>query len=252
MKIRHIRHATMMIEFRGQRFLLDPMLSPAGSMPPVAGVADLSKNPLVDLPVDPASLVSADALIITHLHTDHLDQAALELLPRDLITICQPEDQPSLISLGFTNLVAIDEPVVWADIRIIRVGGQHGTGKIGMKMGPVAGFVLQAADEPTLYITGDTIWCPEVAAAIDMYAPAVMISYAGCARFGVGDPITMGPADVLAMVRKAPAALVIAVHMEAWNHCSLTRNELRQFLEQHGINQQVFIPADGEELELPG
>jgi hypothetical protein len=48
----------------------------------------------------------------------------------------------------------------------VRTGGRHGTGEIGEKMGPVSGYVLRGPGEPVVYIAGDTVWCPEVAAAL--------------------------------------------------------------------------------------
>jgi hypothetical protein len=57
-------------------------------------------------------------------------------------------------------------------------------------MGRVSGFILKAVGEPTMYITGDTIWCEEVKKALDIYRPEVTIVNAGGARFITGDPIT--------------------------------------------------------------
>jgi hypothetical protein len=43
----------------------------------------------------------------------------------------------------------------------------------------------------------------------------------------------------------------VAVHMEAINHCLLTRDELREKLQSEGLLGRVEIPADGETLEVP-
>jgi hypothetical protein len=56
----------------------------------------------------------------------------------------------------------------------------------------------------------------------------------------------MAVADVASVVRAAPTATVIAVHMEAWNHCLLTRNRLRDGLQQAGVAKRVAIPDDSE------
>jgi hypothetical protein len=52
----------------------------------------------------------------------------------------------------------------------------------------------------------------------------------------------MGVADVREVVARVP--VVVAVHMEALNHCFLTRAELRTRLPN------VHVPNDGETLEL--
>src|SRR5438045_2587910 len=79
---------------------------------------------------------------------------------------------------------------------------------------------------PTLYITGDTIWYDQVAETIKQYSPQVIVANAGAAQFLHGDPITMTAGDIIRVCRAAPHAQVAAVHMEAINHCLLTRKEL--------------------------
>ncbi len=117
-------------------------------------------------------------------------------------------------------------------------------------MAPVSGFVLRAPDEPALYVAGDTIWCPEVEAALDEHEPRIVVVNAGAARFDVGDPITMTAEDVAWVRRHAPEAAVVAVHMEAINHCLLARDELRSCLGREGLSEQTLIPEDGERMSL--
>jgi hypothetical protein len=56
----------------------------------------------------------------------------------------------------------------------------------------------------------------------------------------------MGTEDVKKVHDAAPAATLIASHMEAINHCVLTRAELREFAERNGISQRLLVPEDGE------
>ncbi len=71
---------------------------------------------------------------------------------------------------------------------------------------------------------------------------------AGAAQFLHGDPITMTAGDVVRVCRAAPHAQVVAVHMEAINHCLLTRKELAQ--EVVALSVQVKIPEDGRKLDF--
>lgn len=87
--------------------------------------------------------------------------------------------------------------------------------------------------------------------ALDAHEPDVVVVNAGAARFLEGDPITMTAEDVAGVCRAAPEALVVAVHMEAINHCLLTRAELGEELRRAGLADRVEIPADGETLEVP-
>lgn len=128
--------------------------------------------------------------------------------------------------------------------------GQHGTGDIGQRMGRVSGFVFQSQHEPTLYIAGDTVWCPDVKAALDAYKPDVTIVNAGGAKFAVGDAITMDDGQVLELVRYAPYTRVVAVHMDAISHCRVTRDLLRTKLAARRLLDRVAIPEDGESWTL--
>ena len=40
------------------------------------------------------------------------------------------------------------------------------------------------------------------------------------------------------------------MHLEALNHCPLTRAELRAAVDEAGVGDRVAIPADGETLRL--
>jgi L-ascorbate metabolism protein UlaG (beta-lactamase superfamily) len=250
MRLLLVRHATLLVEMAGLRLLVDPMLGPAQSQPPMPDTTNNLRNPLVELPMPGESLVKGiSAAIITHLHPDHIDQAALALLPRDRPVLCQPRDRAPIAGQGLAA-TAVEGTMEAGPLRISRTGGQHGTGAIGREMGEVSGFVIAADGEPTLYIAGDTVWCEEVREALDTYSPDVVVVNAGGARFLAGDVITMDVPDVVAVCEHAPDALVVAVHMEAINHCMLTRDALRAALAERGLEGRVAIPKDGETLEL--
>ena len=101
-------------------------------------------------------------------------------------------------------------------------------------LGPVSGFVVRAPEEPSFYVAGDTVWCPEVEQALRTYEPDVVEVNAGAAQFIDSDPITMDADDVAQVARAAPRAKVVAVHMEAINHCVLTRIRLGEAIQHEG------------------
>jgi L-ascorbate metabolism protein UlaG (beta-lactamase superfamily) len=251
MRLRLIRHATLELDSGGRRLLVDPMLDPAGARGPVENTPNDRRNPLVELP-EPAEEVAARAeiILVTHLHADHLDAKAIELLEGDRVVVCQPEDAETLRERGFTDARPVEDTLEVGGLSVARTGGRHGTGEIGERMGPVSGFAVSAPGEPGLYVAGDTIWCDEVATALDAHRPGVVVDNAGAARFSEGDPITMTADDVVAVAAHAPGAQVVAVHLEAVNHCGLSRSELRRRLHVEGLEHRVAVPEDGAEIPL--
>jgi L-ascorbate metabolism protein UlaG (beta-lactamase superfamily) len=254
MKIQLLRHAAMLITLNGQKLLVDPMLTEAGTAEPIKTRGNSYRNPLVELPLDRNDLQtllhSIDAVILTHTHFDHFDETAAQLLPKDTPVLCQPVDEEKMKSFGFHEVIPIHAFLEWEGISITRTGGRHGKGLIGKAMGCVSGYVLKVSGEPTLYIAGDTIWCREVKQALQAYKPDVAVVFAGAAQFDKGSPITMTAADVEKVCRECPDTRVVAVHMEAINHCLLTRSALSEFLSERNLEGQVSIPQNGETLEF--
>ena len=95
--------------------------------------------------------------------------------------------------------------------------------------------------ERTLASTRDHV-VPGVEATIERHQPRVAVVNAGGAEFAEGGLIIMGIDDVREVAARVPT--VVAVHLEALNHCYLTRAAIRASLPD------VLVPADGETLEI--
>lgn len=100
---------------------------------------------------------------------------------------------------------------------------------------------LQRSTQP-----GDTIWNKHVETAIEKHKPDVIVLNIGNAVFMGYDPIVMGLEDAVAVHNAAPNAMLVASHMEAINHCILSRATLRDFSVRKGFEKSLLIPADGE------
>jgi len=247
MKIHFLRHATFLLEVGKVKLLVDPMLSAKEAMDPVGNAANTLRIPMVDLPLGEAALnkmlTQLDGVIVTHTHRDHWDVRAQELIDKHTPLIIQPADEEVIRQQGFTSVYPVNSSLDFKGIRIYRTGGQHGTGEIGLKMGHVSGFVLEH-DGKRLYVAGDTIWCEEVAHALQTYKPDFIVVNAGAAQFLKGGPITMNGDDVVRVCEAAPEAKVIAVHMDTVNHCLLKRADLKKVLADRAISNCV-LPEDG-------
>jgi len=237
MNITLVRNATLILETAAGRLLVDPMLDPAGARPPIEDTANPVRNPTVELPVPSEDVVRGlDAVLVTHCHKDHLDDTAVRLLPRDVPVFCQPEDEERLRALGLDAL-PVEESVEWNGLTLHRVPAQHGFGAIADALAPVSGFVLD-----DLYLAGDTVWYEAVERTIERFRPRVVIVNAGGASFLEGGLIVMGIDDVREVVARVPT--VVCVHLEALNHCFLTRAELAAAVPG------AVIPRDGETVEV--
>lgn len=264
MQLTQVRNATMIIDYAGKKFLIDPVLAEKGAYPGFPGTpGSQRRNPLVELPLPLERLLAVDAVIVTHLHSDHWDEAARRLLPKDITIFAQnAADAAALGKAGFTRARALESEGVFAGIQLSLTGGQHGHSDIyggaaspgnpalAEDLGQVSGLVFRHPDEKTLYLAGDTVWNDQVAAAIKTHAPEAIIVNAGWAHFEGYQGIIMGCADVLNVHRAAPAAVIVATHMEALNHCLLSRAELRDFAARQGFAPSLRIPADGESLSF--
>ena len=237
MRITLIRSATVILEIAGRRILVDPMLDPAGARPPIENTANPVRNPTVELPFPAEEVVAGlDGVLVTHRHKDHFDDTAARLLPRDVPVLCQPEDGAALRGLGLDARV-VETSLDWDGLVVHRVPARHGSGAVAEALAPVSGFVLD-----DLYLAGDTVWYEAVEETISEFGPRVAVVNAGGASFLEGGPIVMGIDDVREVASRVP--VVVCVHMEAINHCHLSRAELAAAVPG------ILVPRDGETVEL--
>lgn len=138
-----------------------------------------------------------------------------------------------------------------------KTGGQHGTDAmyallpLKAALGETMGMVFEAKGHETVYVAGDTIWRPEVDQVIESFKPDVIVLNTGNALVnGFKESIIMGKEDTYTATLKAPNAKVVAVHMDAINHMSVTRDELKKYVSEKGIESKVLIPLDGETLSF--
>lgn len=253
MKIQQIRNATLILELGDKRILVDPMLADRGTLPSLRLLSSRQRNPTVELPASAEqALAGVTHCLITHCqkgHFDHLDRAAIRWLrTRNIPVICTPHDAPYLARRGL-NVQPLAEghsdPVAFLDGQIRTVRCTHGGGLVGRMMEHGVGYLIEYPDEPSVYLAGDTILTPTIREFVLRHQPQVSVVPAGGARFDVGGDIIMGLSEVLEFTAFSEGK-VIANHLEAINHCPVTRQELRQAAFDRGLADKLLIPADGQ------
>lgn len=251
MKVRLIRNATLVISVNDKKILVDPMLGEKGVLGKFPWTDDARLNPLVDLPFSELELTNLigqiDAVLLTHLHPDHWDFKAHQLIPKNMPIYCQSEDAPMIEGLGFNNIIPAAEKSVFCGIEIYRTEGKHGLGEVGGLMGKVSGFIL-LHNEETLYVAGDTVWCDDVINAIDKFEPSFIIVNGGSAKFNIGEHVTMNVSDIKELLNYYTNHKIAVVHLETVSPTVENREYILNFLSMNNILERVIIPKDGEEF----
>lgn len=254
-QMQQIRNATVKISYADTTFLVDPMLAKKGSYPGFEGTyrSEL-RNPLVELPMSTQEILAGvDAIIVTHTHLDHWDDAAQKLLPKDLPLFVQNESDAKIIrDQGFKDVRILEDKMEFGGVTLSKTGGQHGTDKmyanaqLAAFLGKAMGVVFQAPGQKTMYLVGDTIWRDQIDQALAQYSPEVVVVNAGYARVtGYEGAIIMGKEDIARAAKALPKARIVATHMDAINHMGQNREELKAYVTEKGIQGRVDIPEDG-------
>ncbi len=263
MKIHHLRNATFVIESKENFIIIDPMLGGKGTLPPFSLIKHKAmKNPTVSLPKNSSAILEkVNHCLITHSqtfglrafqHRDHLDDAGEKLLIENRIpVIARAGDEKYLKKLGM-NVVAGQEHWQTTEFcggSITAIPAKHGHGIVHKLMANGVGYILELPDEPSIYVAGDTVLTADVKKALHDFKPDIAVVAAGNAGLDLGGSILMPLEEVKDFVRLAPGK-VIANHMDALNHCPVTRDVLERELEASALLADVYIPQDGETMHF--
>ena len=178
LSVTRIVHASLILEMRGTRVVVDPWFE--------SGWMIRQQEPLG---LTPDGLPSFAAVLVTHRHHDHFDPRALRRLAATVPeVIARPELHARLAHLGFqrvTDLGWWDRTRV-GDIDVTAVPARHGV--------PENGYVL-AAGGVTVYVAGDTRYFDELVDVATVFPAldAAVLPVGGLRLLGV--PREMGPGD---------------------------------------------------------
>ena len=263
MKIHHLRNATFIIESKENFILIDPMLAAKGELPPFARLKHKAQNnPIVPLPSHSSEILSKIThCLITHsqkwgiealTHTDHLDKAGKTFLQKNQIPVASLKNDAKYLkkhNINITTELEYWKPKDFINGQITAVPAKHGHGFIHNIMANGAGFFLALPNEPSIYISGDTVLTDDVKKALKEFKPDITVVAAGNASIDIGGDILMPNEEIIEFIQLSPSQ-VIANHLEALNHCPITREQLKKELIKHDLLEKVYIPEDGEVLEV--
>lgn len=162
MRIRHLKHSCLLVETGGMRLLVDP----GGFSPDAAEARD------------------ADAVLVTHKHPDHVDPEILAAVlgaNERAVVIAEPEAAAEIADVVagapgnrvVSELRAGQREIV-EGLTISAHGGHHAIIHPDIPRVGNVGFVIEAAGEPRLGVTGDSLEPLEAFHGIDVLAFAVV------------------------------------------------------------------------------
>jgi L-ascorbate metabolism protein UlaG (beta-lactamase superfamily) len=192
--------------------------------------------------------------LITHCrygHFDHLDKSGIRLLAQKQVPVyCNSLDESFLKRRRINTIpLIINQRSKFLTGSITAFTTAHGHGLEGIFMRPGAGYFIELPGEKSIYISGDTVMTQTVKHILNDLRPDISIINSGTAILDFGKPILMPINEQLDFIRTAPGK-VIAVHLDAFNHCLTTRDILRGAVLKERLSEKVIIPQDGEMMDL--
>ncbi len=200
-RITYVGHATVLLELGGARLLTDPVLRPR-----LLGV--IERHP--EAPGDSIT-EGLDAVLISHLHHDHLDFRSLKRIDRGLPVICPAGAGRTLSRRGFKGAIELSTGESTA------VGAATVTATVAVhearryKFGPAveaAGYVIEAGGR-AVYFAGDT----DLFAEMDELAGQIDVALLPIAGWGPKlGPGHLNPRSAAEAAARIRPRVVVPIH----------------------------------------
>ena len=211
--LRWIGHSTVLIELDGVRLLTDPLLRER--------VVLLRRAE----PLDLASLDDLDAVLISHIHYDHLDLGSLRRL-RGPKTVIVPRGAEPLLRRVQTPVHAlrVDETVELGAVTVRAVPAEHDSNRLFGKRTDALGYVVSGSSR--IYFLGDTDLFPGLADAAPEADVALIPIWGWGPSLGTGHLDPRRAAEALALIRPR---IAVPIHWGTYYPVT-ARKSTRDFL----------------------
>lgn len=225
MKLKYFSHSAFQITTgSGKKLLIDPFLD---------------DNPTSPVKSDD---VSADYIILTHAHGDHLGDSFKIAKKSDSTFICVNELANYCAAKGFkAHNMHIGGGFNFDFGRVKFTIAHHGSQTPDEKYGGEPGGVILSIDGKNVYHTGDTGLFYDMKLIGEMVPIDYML-------LPIGDNFTMGIDDAVKAAELVHPKVAIPMHYNTFPVIKADPNEFKKKVEDKGIKSRVL--EFGEEIEL--
>ncbi len=226
MKVTYFGHSCFSVQIESSTLLFDPFISP---------------NPLAES-ID-RDQISADYILITHGHEDHLADAEYLLKKTGAKLISNYEIVTWFNAKGVENAHPLNHGggFEFEFGRATFVNAIHSSilpdGAYG---GNPGGFIIEGK-EKSFYVSGDTALTYDM----KLYAEMADIDWAALC---IGDNFTMGSRDAAKAANFVRTSQVLGLHYDTFPPIAIDRTEAKAAFEAHGV--ELHLPGIGESVEF--
>lgn len=239
--VRWLGHSCAAIRLDGLLVATDPVLRDR--------IAHLRRGP----PVESGGLDGLDAILISHVHHDHLDLPSLDLLDAS-VPVLAPRGAGGLLrrrGLRDVHEMAAGDEFALEGVRVRVTHAEHGAPRrLGTGRTPALGYVLQGT--ASVYFAGDTGLFPAMAqiGPVDL----ALLPVAGWgARLPAGHLDPLEAAQALTLLRPRIAVPIHWGTFAPWQPPTVDDAPARAFAEaaaRIAPDVEVHLLQPGEELAL--